>query len=325
MVTATNSLYDALIKLEIRLHSEPNLLEAMPLYSQFTVLASLFALHAEENIRGGDEGWLGIVDKFLEAIKLCRGGGDHYEIEICKPLFCSLRDFNPHYFPFIEPKQPPPTLAPIGRTEPETPAWQRLPRRQKAAWAVSDMASVEIGGRIQEVIFVYKVTYSAKDKRLVMAHPETLQELFAADGETELPLPPFSLSSLVKQGSCDPVELAHLHIQGCSVVGHIPLSDMTNPMYAGYLAQLKDFPDDVEPDELEKLGFKPLEFFVKKYLEAQATREAPLPQGPSTLGPQDSISFHLPHAQHPVRTALLLPKSAHCQHCQHHQHTLKRL
>lgn len=94
-VTATSSLYDALVKLEVRLHSEPSLLEAMSLYSQFTILASLFALHVEENIRGGDEEWLGIVDKFLEAIKSCRGGGDHYEIEIRKPQFCSLKDFDP--------------------------------------------------------------------------------------------------------------------------------------------------------------------------------------------------------------------------------------
>lgn len=159
--------------------------------------------------------------------------------------------------------------------------------------AVGDIASIGVGGKIQEVIFVYKVTYGAKSKRLVMAHPETLQEFFAADGEAGLPLPPFSLSSLVKRGSCDPVELARLHIQGRSVVGHVPFSDMMNPMYAEYLAQLKDLPDDVEPDELEKFGFKPPEFFIRKYLEAQAAKEAPLPQGSGILGPQGSTSFHL--------------------------------
>lgn len=118
-----------------------------------------------------------------------------------------------------------------------------------------------------------------------MARPKSLEEILAADGETELPLPPFSASSLVKQGSYDPVEVARLHIPGRSVVGHIPIGDMTNPMYAGYLAQLKDIPDDIEPDGLEKYGFKPPEFFVKKYLEAQAAKEARSPPQGLTIAP----------------------------------------
>lgn len=79
---ASSTLYNAIIELEKELHSDPDLFNEMSIYEQFTFLASFFAVHTNEKVRGSDEDWLGIVDKFLEVIDSQRGGGGKYDTEL---------------------------------------------------------------------------------------------------------------------------------------------------------------------------------------------------------------------------------------------------
>ncbi|KAG9017570.1 hypothetical protein FRB90_000703 [Tulasnella sp. 427] len=252
----TRLLYECILDLEKDLHSNPTLFESMPIYDSFTCLASLFAIHESRNIRGGDDLWLGIVDKVLEVIEMAHCGGSRPDAE-------------------QTPKQPPPTLAAESETAPQRSKYQ-LPRssksREKTAWQVGDIARVMIGGEEEDVIFVKKQKYGLNAPcYLVMADPKTIKEIFAADGETELPLPPFSPSRLISKGPTDLIELSRLRVVGHWDLPHLTFEDFNRPEMAGYVAQFKNLPldNDDDPNELEKLGFKPPQYFIKKYREAQ--------------------------------------------------------
>lgn len=109
-VTATEELYDKILELEKGLHSQPNLLEDMPIYTQATFLASVFAVHVHEGIRGlDDDGWLGVIDKLLEITEYSKGGSSRPEIERSEYLLDLL--------PLCHPKRDPTFL----RSKPATP------------------------------------------------------------------------------------------------------------------------------------------------------------------------------------------------------------
>ncbi|KAG8902566.1 hypothetical protein FRC00_002450 [Tulasnella sp. 408] len=250
-VTATEELYDKILELEKGLHSQPNLLEDMPIYTQATFFASVFAVHVNEGIRGSDDdGWLGIIDKLLEVTEYAKGGSSRPEIE-------------------RNPNQPPPTLVSTMQQEPVVSTRPRRPRAchpsTKSNWSVGDIARLTVNGEEQNVVFSYKLK-DGRGRYLVMADLQTGKEIFAADGETELPLPPFSPSALVKTGSRDPVESALLRVHPYWDLPKLTFDDMARPELAGYFAQFRNLPDeDDDPSVLEKLGFKPPEFFIKKY------------------------------------------------------------
>lgn len=81
---ASSTLYDTIIELERELHSDPDLFKQMSIYEQFTFLASFFAVHTSEKVRGSDEDWLGVVDKFLEVIDSQQGGAEKHDTELSK-------------------------------------------------------------------------------------------------------------------------------------------------------------------------------------------------------------------------------------------------
>ncbi|KAG8901154.1 hypothetical protein FRC00_008741 [Tulasnella sp. 408] len=252
-VIATPTLYDAIEKLEVRLHNEPTLVEVMSVYEQFTLVAAICAVHDHEDIRGTDENWLSIIDHFLQVIESSGGGVTAYEIERA-------------------PLPPPPTLVPTG---PKSYTRPRLStRRAKSAWAVGDVAVVDINGEKEEVIFVRKQKYGSALGYLVMARQDPIREIIAPDGESELPLPAFDETILVKHGPTNPVELTHLRVSGLNLGRNLGIGDMLKPEYAGYLAQFRDVPDDVDPNVMEQRGFKPPEYFAKLYFDSLAKQPA---------------------------------------------------
>lgn len=83
-IKATPELYEGILETERDLHSQPSLLEDLSIYSQTTFLASIFAVHDDDGIRGSDEDWLGVVDKVLEVIASSHSGGTGHEMEQSK-------------------------------------------------------------------------------------------------------------------------------------------------------------------------------------------------------------------------------------------------
>ncbi|KAG8972487.1 hypothetical protein FRC05_009840 [Tulasnella sp. 425] len=266
MVVATETLYDAIEKLEVQLHSQPNLLDTMSVYQQFTLLASIFAIHGHEDIRGTDEAWLSIVDFFLERMENSNGGGMQYEIEIA-------------------PLQPPPTLAPSAPKPYAKP--RHSTSRTKSTWALGDVGLVDINGKQEEVIFVRKQKYGSTSGYLVMARQDPIREITAMDGESELPLPEFDPGMLVRCGPTNPVETTHLRVPGFNLGRNLGISDMMKPEYAGYFAQFRDVADDVDPIAMEQRGFKPPEYFAKVYFESlpKHTAEQSVPPHPTSSNP----------------------------------------
>ncbi|KAG8925863.1 hypothetical protein FRC01_009602, partial [Tulasnella sp. 417] len=261
-VDPTHAVYNGILEMEKTLHSKPNALEELPTYTQITFLTSMFAVHINDSIRGSDEAWLGVVDKVVEVLESSRGGGGWHEME-------------------RNPKQPPPTLVASMQPEPAVPTRPR-PRpsslSSKSSWSVGDIARTTIYGVERDVTFAYKQKED-RCRYLVMADPETRKEIFASDGETELPLPPFSPSSLVKRGSRNPVEVALLRVHGYWDLPNFKIGDLQRPELAGFFAQLSNLPEeDVNLSTLEKAGFRPPSFFTQRYaqdLAAAATMSGP--------------------------------------------------
>ncbi|KIO26896.1 hypothetical protein M407DRAFT_23838 [Tulasnella calospora MUT 4182] len=252
-VRATSNLYDAIIELEKDLHSDADLINEMSIYEQLTFLASFFAVHANEKIRGCDEDWLGIVDGVLEAIESQEGGGERHETE-------------------LKPRQPPPTLVSSGQTNPTIQKRERPRPYDKNSWHPGDTARVIVDEKEQEVVFAVKQKYGGS-RSLVMANAKTMKELFAPDGETPLPLPQFSDDLLISRGPNDITALARYRVPGHWDLPNLEFSDTMRPELAGYFAQFERFADsNDDPDELEKLGFKPPEYFIKQY-QARAAKE----------------------------------------------------
>ncbi|KIO29008.1 hypothetical protein M407DRAFT_6486 [Tulasnella calospora MUT 4182] len=285
-IKATTELYDAILELERSLHCQPSLLEHMPIFTQATFFASIFAVHKNEEIRGSDDGWLGIIDKVLKVTEYSRGGSGFQEIE---------RNLN----------QPPPTLISAEPQDPSVPNRQRpRPYRlsNKTEWSVGDIAKTNIDGVEKEVIFSYKQK-DGRGRYLVMANPQTGKEIFAADGETELALPPFITSSLVKHGSRDSVAVALHRVHGYWDLPNLNFSDMARPELAGYFAQFSNLPDeDDDLDTLEKLGFKPPEFFIRQYEQTQMASATASASG-SVEAP--AVTPHPPELANPGPSPLL--------------------
>ncbi|KAG9024083.1 hypothetical protein FS837_005475 [Tulasnella sp. UAMH 9824] len=263
-VTATEELYDEILELERGLHSEPNLIEDMSIYTQATFLASVFAVHVNEGIRGSDDGWLGVVDKLLEVIEYAKGGSDRPEIE-----------WNPN--------QPPPTLVPTthqGPTISKRPRPRPFHSSNKSNWSVGDIARLTVNGEKQDVIFSHKLK-DGRGRYLVMADPQTGKEILAADEETELPVPPFNSSAIVKHGSRDSVENALHRVHGYWDLPNLTLDDMGRPELVGYFAQFSRLPnEDDDPSVMEKLGFKPPSFFIRQYEQTHAVNATVNDSGP---------------------------------------------
>lgn len=140
----------------------------------------------------------------------------------------------------------------------------------KSSWSVGDIARAVINGNDREVTFAYKQKDGCR-RYLVMADPETRKEIFAPDGETELALPAYDSTSLIKRGPRDPVKVALLQVHGYWDLLNFKLSDMERPELAGYFAQVASFSDeDLDLDTLERAGFKPPEFFIRQYQESHA-------------------------------------------------------
>lgn len=170
------------------------------------------------------------------------------------------------------------------------PSIQKRPRPRpsgpstKSSWGIGDIARVTVDGIEREVTFASKLK-DGRGRYLVMADPETRKELFGSDGETELPLPPFSTSSLVKRGSRNPVEAALLRVHAYWDLPPFQLSDLERPELADYFAQFSNIPDEGDDlSTLEKAGFKPPEYFIRRYSgpgtanpsQDEPTRTAPL-------------------------------------------------
>lgn len=140
----------------------------------------------------------------------------------------------------------------------------------KSNWSVGDIARITINGEEQDVVFSNKV----KDERgryLVMANSQTGKEIFAADGETELPLPPFTPSALLENGSRDLVRSALTRVHPYWDLPNLTLEDMARPELAGYFDQFRNLPnEDDDPSTLEKLGFKPPAFYIRKHEQDRA-------------------------------------------------------
>ncbi|KAG9011577.1 hypothetical protein FRB90_007158 [Tulasnella sp. 427] len=281
--TATDTLYQAIVLLEVELHTTPTLLENMPLYQQFTFLASLFAIHQHDHIHGTDEEWLAIIDKILDVFNTSRGGKDSFEVEIA-------------------PIQPPPTL--VASVAAKTSKSRPASRLVKSSWALGDIALVDIEGASEEVIFVKKHKYGSTSGYLVMARQDPIREITGSDGESELPLPPFDAASLVSLGSTNPVETTHLRVPGFRLGQNLGIGDIMKPEYAGYFAQFKDIPDDVDPTQLEQRGFKTPEYFARLYFDNLGQTLASRQQSIPGSSGGDSAPPPIPASNNPPGEAL---------------------
>ncbi|KAG9044325.1 hypothetical protein FS837_008341 [Tulasnella sp. UAMH 9824] len=243
---ASTTLYDAIIELEKELHSDPDLFNEMSIYEQFTFLTSFFAVHTSEKVRGSDEGWLGVVDKFLEVIDSQKGGGEKHDTE-------------------LNPKQPPPTLISTAQTDSAVRKRERPRPYNPNSWHPGDIARVIVNGEEQDVAFAVKQKYGGS-RSLVMADPTSMKEILSPDGETPLPLPAFSAEAIIARAPHDITALARFKVPGHWDLPNLEFADAMRPELAAYFAQFQQFPDaNDDPDELEALGFKPPSHFIKQY------------------------------------------------------------
>lgn len=156
------------------------------------------------------------------------------------------------------------------QTDPVVHKRERPRPYNRNAWHAGDVAKVLIDGREQQVAFAVKQKYGGS-RSLVMANAETMKELFGPDGETSLPLPPFSAELVVSRGPTDVTALARFRVPGHWDLPNLKFADTMRPELTGYFAQFRNIPEaSDDPDQLERLGFKPPAYFMKQYYEGLA-------------------------------------------------------
>lgn len=131
-----------------------------------------------------------------------------------------------------------------------------------------------VNGKEQDVAFAVKQKYGGS-RFLVMADPTSMKEIFSPDGETSLPLPAFSADAVIARAPHDITALARFTVPGHWDLPNLKFADALRPELAPYFAQFKQFPDaNDDPDELEALGFKDPNHFIRRYHQKLALEQA---------------------------------------------------
>ncbi|KAG8928747.1 hypothetical protein FRC00_001672 [Tulasnella sp. 408] len=102
--------------------------------------------------------------------------------------------------------------------------------------------------------------------------------------------------------------MTRLRVPAFNLGQNLGINDMMKPEYAEYFAQFKDVPDDPDPQIMQQRGFKPPEYFAKKYFEGLATKTS----DPSFIGAAQAVEPQLaPVSGHhvPLLPSPSLPRS----------------
>lgn len=99
-----------------------------------------------------------------------------------------------------------------------------------------------------------------------------MKEILSSDGETSLPLPAFSADAVIARAPHDATARARFTVPGHWDLPNLKFADAMRPELAAYFAQFRQFPNaNDDPDELEALGFKAPDYFIKQYHQILAS------------------------------------------------------